>query len=106
MDDGEAPENPWDASGLRWLRVLVTTLTVTMIAAGLVVIFLFITRWPDPSPALALPDSVQLPPDATTLAVTRGTDWWAVVVQRVDGSEEILLFGSDGALRQTVAVTR
>lgn len=107
-DPPEMPIAPADLAGLRWLKGLVTALTVTMIAAGLVVIFLMITRWPSaPSaPELFLPDTLELPDGATVLGVTRGTDWWAIVTQDSDGAERIMIYGADGGLRQNVEVVR
>lgn len=97
--------SPGDLRGLRLLRTLVTVLTLTMILAGVVVIWLFVTRFPDrdaPAP-MALPDTLELPAGATVLAVTRGTGWWAVVIRAADGAERIEVHGPDG-LRQSVPV--
>lgn len=81
-------------------------LTLTMIAAGVILIWLFITRLPDRSaaPVAFLPDTLELPAGATVQAVTRGTGWYAIVVE-MDGAERIMIFGEDGSLHQEIAIT-
>ena len=75
--------------------MLVTTLTATMIVGMAVLVVLFVTRFPaadSAGPALALPDTLDLPPGTTVVSVSRGADWWAVATE--DGA--IHLFDDAG----------
>lgn len=92
------PELP-EPANLRFLRRLVTVLTVVMIAGVVTVIGLLVIRLQ--APALPdLPESIALPAGVTAEAVTFGRDWVAVVA-----GDEILIFDAgDGALRQRIAV--
>ena len=80
-------------------------LMVTMIVGVITVVWLLVTRMPDgnalTAQAPALPTSVTLPDGLTAEAVTAGKGWFAVVT--TDG--QILIFGADGGLRQTVQIT-
>jgi hypothetical protein len=99
MDD--TPLGGDQMQGLRWLRWLVTGLTATMMAGLIVLIWLFVTRFPAP-PDLPLPAEIALPEGARATAVTRGRDWLAVVTE----DQRILIFdAATGALRQSVAIT-
>jgi hypothetical protein len=94
-DDPSQPE----PSSLRFLRLLVTTLTFVMIAGFLVLIVLFVIRFPDPRPTL--PDSISLPEGAVARAITFGPGWYAVVTE----DDRILIFDrASGALRQSVTI--
>ncbi len=86
---------------MRFLRRLVTTLTITMIAGLVVLIALFVIRFPLTSrTSPALPSEITLPDGVSARAVTFGPDWYAVVTT----DERILIFGLDGTLRQDIAV--
>ena len=101
MDDN-TPLRPEDARTLRFLKLLVTTLTATMIAGMAVLVVLFATRFPASSPDTApLPDSITLPPGDVARAVTLGGDWIAVVTDR---DEILILDRASGALRQRITV--
>ncbi len=99
MDDAPTPEE--DPPNLKFLRILVTVLTATMIAGVLVIIALLVIRLqtrPDP---VALPDHIALPEGTTVTAFTAGSDWYAVVTD----DNRILIFDTgDGALRQEITV--
>lgn len=87
---------------IRFLRRLVTTLTVVMIAGLVTVITLLVIRLSadQPAPRLALPDSLTLPDGTAADAVTFGPGWVAVV-----SGSEILIFDSPaGSLRQTITL--
>ncbi|RVV99587.1 hypothetical protein EKE94_02585 [Mesobaculum littorinae] len=86
---------------LTWLRWLVTALTGTMVLGLLVLIYLFVTRFPDPD-AIPLPEQIALPDGARATAFTRGRDWFAVVTQE---DEILILNAGDGSLRQRIAIT-
>ncbi len=82
------------------MRLLVTTLTAVMIAGLVVLVVLFVTRFPDPRPTL--PETVTLPDGAAALAVTFGAGWYAVVTD----DERILIFDApSGELRQEVEIS-
>ena len=90
------PEEP---ANLRFLRRLVTVLTVVMICGVLVVIGLLVTRLTDKG--TDLPDSITLPDGATAQSFTMGGDWYAVVTQ----DDRILIFDRlSGNLRQTLRI--
>ncbi|MBD3677147.1 MAG: hypothetical protein HUJ27_01960 [Rhodobacteraceae bacterium] len=97
MDDN-APNT--EEAGLRFLRRLVTVLTATMIGGLLVLIVLFVTRFPDSGPS-PLPDSVTLPDGTKPIAVTYGPGWYAVVT---DGNEILIFDRDDHALIQSVTI--
>ncbi len=82
-----------EARNLRFLRVLVTALTTTMILGLLTIVTLLVIRFGSPEPTLALPESIALPAGARAIAVTRGPSWLAVVTS--DG--RILIYSEDGA---------
>lgn len=89
---------------LRFLRLLVLTLTAVMLAGMVVLVVLFATRFPDPRPPLpVLPDTLELPPGATVQAVTQGSGWWVVVLTDA-GQQEIRLFDATGRLRQRLPI--
>ncbi len=98
MDDIETPIEP---ANLRFLRRLVTVLTVIMIFGVLTVIALLVIRLnADPKP-MVLPEQVTLPDGATATAFTVGSDWFAVVTQ----DDTILIFDQvTGTLRQTITL--
>lgn len=97
MNEKAPPLSASDARFVRFLKVLVTVLTATMIFGVLSIVALLVIRLqtPPPTPAsidLALPDSVILPDGATATAMTRGTDWIAIVTD----NERILIYGLKG----------
>ncbi|MCG7627798.1 DUF6476 family protein [Epibacterium sp. MM17-32] len=86
---------------LRFLRRLVTTLTVIMVGGVLVVIALLVIRLSEGDAAPQLPADITLPDGATARAVTFGTGWVAVVTTE----DQILILDSEtGALRQTLQI--
>lgn len=103
MTDKDAP-GPMPAD-LRFLKRLVTALTIVMIAGLVIIIALLVTRLtmvPQTAPTPALPDRIALPPGtAEPLAFTQGPGWYAVVTR----NNEILIFdAAEGALRQRIVV--
>jgi len=92
----ELPEPPQ----LRFLRRLVTTLTLAMILGVLVVTGLLVTRL-SRSNDVAIPDRLTLPGGAKVQAFTQGRSWFAIVTE----DDRILIYDRDtGALRQTVVI--
>ncbi len=97
MDNGQAP----DEKTLRYLKALVTILTVTMILGFLTIVALFVMRFSAMNKA-ELPDEITLPDGAKAQAFTRGDDWFAIVTE----DDEILIYGkSTGNLRQRIQIT-
>ena len=101
MDD-ETPLTGTDARTLRFLKTLVTTLTVTMILGVLAVVTLLVIRLNQPVAPLAVPEGIALPEGAVVQAVTRGDGWLAVVTE----DQRVLFFDAGGALFQEVVVER
>jgi hypothetical protein len=98
QEDPEAePQN------LRFLRRLVTTLTVIMVGGLLAVVALLVIRLSDaPSNALPqLPSEITLPAGESARAVTFGEGWIAVVTT----TDKILILDANtGDLRQEIAI--
>lgn len=96
MEEHPQPEEP---ANLKYLRLLVTVLTGTMIAGLLVIITLFVIRFSDrPAP---MPGTISLPDGNTPTAFTMTDKWYAVITAR----DEILIFDRDtGTLRQTIQI--
>ena len=87
----EEPELP---PSLRFLKRLVTVLTITMIVGVITVVGLLVTRMQQDAAAPVLPENLVLPDGATAAAVTMGTGWIAVVTR----DNHIQIFGLDGKL--------
>jgi Flp pilus assembly protein protease CpaA len=86
---------------LAFLKWLVILLTLSMIGGVITVVWLLVTRMPlamGRSPAV--PAELALPAGETAEAVTFGRGWTAVVT----GSGRILVFNTDGSLRQEVTI--
>lgn len=98
QDPLDAPE-PRLPPSLRLLKWLVMGLTLTMIFGVITVVWLLVTRMPDYS-AAHFPEKLALPEGTKAEAITRGRGWTGVVT--TDG--RLLIFGTDGALRQEIAV--
>lgn len=105
MEPGEpgidiSPEPPVSPSTLRFLKILVTSLTLTMMIGIAVLIGLIVWRTSE-SHSAPLPERVVLPDGAVPTAFTRGPDWLAVVTQ--DG--RILILDPDGKhVRQEIEI--
>ena len=84
--------------GLRFLRQLVTVLTVVMIVGVVLIAALLVIRLNQP--ALAIPDQITLPPRTTAISYTQTQDWFAVVTDE----NKILIFDLNGQLIQEVDV--
>lgn len=96
MDDTPEPVEP---ANLRFLRQLITVLTVVMIGGLVVVVGLLVTRFYSSGPEM--PDSIELPDGTKATAFTRGDAWYAVVT----ADNEILIFDAmTGQLKQTIEI--
>jgi len=90
MEDIELP------SGLRFLRQLVTILTMVMIVGVVLISALLVIRLNQP--ALAIPEWITLPSGTVAVSYTQTQDWYAVVTDQ----NKILIFDLDGQLTQEV----
>lgn len=102
-DMEQAPLPHTEVKHLRFLRVLVTTLTVTMIVGLVTIVALLVIRLAPASPpaALALPDVIVLPDGARAVAFTMAARWYAVVTAQ----DKILIYARDsGELLQVISV--
>jgi Flp pilus assembly protein protease CpaA len=96
MDGDQTP----DDKTLRYLKVLVTVLTVTMIGGFLTIVTLFVMRFSAMN-TMALPNEITLPDGAMATAFTQGQGWFAVVTQ----ADEILIYSrTTGNLRQRITI--
>lgn len=84
---------------MKYLRGLVTVLTLTMIGGFLVIVFLFVTKFSG-APTAILPEEITLPPGARAQAFTRGPTWIAIVTSE----DRILIYDLDGALVDQIDV--
>lgn len=99
MDDNPQMQ-PVDPAMVRYLRVLVTVMSVTMIIGFIVIVALFVTRFTRGSD-VSLPETITLPTGAEAVAFTQGRDWYAVVSE----SDDILIYDRATAqLRQTIRI--
>jgi len=99
-DMDEAPIPGADTGLVRYLKWLVTTLTVTMIAGLIILIALVVMRF-NAQATVDFPDGLALPEGVSAAAVTRGSDWIAVVTT----DDRILIYETDGqTLRQEITV--
>ncbi|WP_068245669.1 DUF6476 family protein [Tritonibacter horizontis] len=95
------PETQDEPAQLRFLRRLVTTLTVIMVGGVLVVIALLVIRLSDGKTTPLLPQQISLPDGATARAVTFGPGWIAVVTT---DDRILILDGETGDIRQEVTI--
>ena len=84
--------------GLRFLRQLVTVLTVVMIVGVVLIAALLVIRLNQP--ALTIPDQITLPAGTVAVSYTQTNDWFAVVTDE----NKILIFDLNGQLTQEVDV--
>lgn len=98
--DETAPLSDQDTRNLRFLRVLVTVLTATMILGVLSIVVLLVIRLQAPS-GPTFPESIALPEGVEPTVFTQGTGWYAVVT----ADNRILIFNQqDGTLHQEIAI--
>ncbi|OIQ29894.1 MAG: hypothetical protein BM562_10740 [Alphaproteobacteria bacterium MedPE-SWcel] len=95
------PETQDEPAQLRFLRRLVTTLTVIMVGGVLVVIALLVIRLSSDRDAPAIPEHLNLPDGTTARAITFGPDWIAVVTT---DDQILILDATQGTLRQTLQI--
>lgn len=96
------PEEFPEPANLRFLRRLVTALTLTMIF-GLVAIFTVIVMRFSTDNSIDYPASITLPDGKSATAFTQGPDWLAIVTD----DSEILIYDKTGeTLRQTIKIKK
>ncbi len=99
MSDLSDPALPPEPPNLRFLRRLVTVLTVVMIGGVIVITALLVMRFSGSAPAL--PETLALPDGTRAAAFTQGRDWFAVVTT----DDRILIYDRiTGLLRQTITI--
>jgi hypothetical protein len=99
----DAPE----PGNLRFLRRLVTALTLTMMFGLIAIVILTYLTYSRAQNRAApqLPDSITLPDGETAQATTFGAGWSAVVTIDENGTERIHVFDSEtSALRQSLTI--
>jgi len=85
---------------VRYLRLLVTILTATMVIGFIVIVVLFVTKFSDAF-GPKLPDVITLPDGSEPMAFTQGSDWYAVVTQ----DDAVLIYDREtGILKQTLQI--
>ena len=90
---------PVDAKTLKFLRLLVTVLTGTMILGLLVIITLFVIKFSNTR--AKLPSEITLPAGAKAQAITQGDSWYAVVTT----DNRIFIYSrTTGTILQEIAV--
>lgn len=99
MEDQSPPDGA-EAVNLRFLRRLVTTLTLTMILGVALIVLLLAIRLNQPL-LPAFPDSVTLPEDVRPIAFTSTPSWIAVVT---DEDRILILDPENGTVLQEIAI--
>lgn len=94
------PSDPAPVPEIRFLKLLVTALTATMIVGLVAIVALLVIRLPGQATLPALPETIQLPEGAEVQAVTFARDYTVVVT----GAGAVLLYRPDGSLAQTVVL--
>lgn len=89
----EAPLDPEGARTLRFLKTLVTVLTITMIGGVLTITALLVIRLQTPT-APALPAEIVLPNRTQAQGFSQGPGWLAVVTT----DSRILIYSTDGTV--------
>ena len=85
---------------VKYLRLLVTILTGTMILGFIVIVVLFVIKFSDAF-GPKLPDVITLPNGTTASAYTRGDGWYAIVTT----DDQILIYDADtGTIRQSIEI--
>ena len=99
--DEDTPLSDRDAALVRYLKGLVTALSVTMIVGFIVLVTVVVMRFNRDATPVAFPEAIALPGGTVAGAVTRGPDFLLVVTE--DG--RALVFSPDGTtLRQEITL--
>jgi len=88
-----------DPTNIRFLRILVTTLTVTMIAGIIIVITLLVIKL-QPS-KIKIPQEITLPKGTKAISYSQGSDWIAII----SSDDRIFIFDSvTGKIRKQIKI--
>ncbi|WP_120502044.1 DUF6476 family protein [Roseovarius sp. EL26] len=95
------PESqPVDPAMVKYLRLLVTILSATMIIGFIVITVLFVIRFSNIG-TTELPETITLPNGSEAAAFTQGDGWYAVVTK----DNQILIYNRvSGQLQQTIQI--
>lgn len=96
MMPSDGPQAPLPE--IRFLKILVTALTVTMIAGLVTIVALLVIRLPDGAPLPELPAAIRLPDGAKAEAVTFARKALIVLTDRGD----VLIYAPDGQLLRQI----
>ncbi|NOX74684.1 MAG: hypothetical protein GXP03_14070 [Alphaproteobacteria bacterium] len=97
----DTPEQNGEPANLRFLRILVTVLTATMIIGVVTIIALLVIRLQANPSSAPLPAEITLPDGTKAQSFTQGGDWYAIITT----DDEILVFNrTDGSLRQRIEI--
>ncbi|MFT3689078.1 DUF6476 family protein [Paenirhodobacter sp.] len=94
------PSDPAPLPEVRFLKMLVTALAVTMILGLVTIVGLLVTRLRTAPPLPVLPEVIRLPEGARVEALTFARGHTVVVTT----AGEVLIYRADGTLARTVAV--
>lgn len=101
--DEDTPLSGRDAALVRYLKWLVTAMSVTMIAGVIVLVTVVVMRFNADIAHTAFPDAIALPEGVTARAVTLGPDFLIVVSE----GGRVFVFSPDGeTLRQEIEIGR
>lgn len=95
---------PPEPGNLRFLRRLVTTLTVVMIGAVITVVALLVIRLGSVGAAPQFPDQLSAPEGEQVTAATLGQGFALIVTRDDAGVQRVHILDPDGAIRQSVTV--
>ncbi|MEM9970481.1 MAG: DUF6476 family protein [Pseudomonadota bacterium] len=96
----DTPQVP-EVANLRYLKWLVTVLTVTMIGGVLTIVAVLVMAYGEIR-SIDLPDGIALPDGVSATAFTQGEGWFAVVT---DGDEVLIFSRITGELRQRIPIS-
>lgn len=100
-EPGDVPES----KQIAWLRRLVLAMTVTMIAGVIVLVGLALSVFLKGGSEVSWPQDLAIPQGESVQAITRSTNWIAVVTKDAEGRERIHILDQSGQeRRQTVAI--
>lgn len=99
-DGPQAPPPEAPLPEVRFLKILVTTLTATMIAGLVAIIALLVIRLPGAAPLPELPAAITLPDGAQPQSVTFARDHLIVLTDQ----GMVLIYTPKGELRQSLTL--
>ena len=94
------PSDPARPPEIRFLKILVSLLTATMIAGLVAIVTLLVIRLPGQAPMPELPSAITLPEGAAAEAITFARSYTLVLTDQ----GELRLYRPDGTLHQVVPI--